>query len=53
MDNLRKGFPVLEQYTYLNTAASGLLPEKVWEFRQEHDLDYFLQASLLKYKMGE
>lgn len=53
MDNLRKGFPVLEQYTYLNTAASGLLPEKVWEFRQEHDLDYFLQASLLKDKMGE
>lgn len=40
MDNLRKGFPVLEQYTYLNTAASGLLPEKVWEYRQEHDLDF-------------
>ncbi|TBW30282.1 aminotransferase class V-fold PLP-dependent enzyme [Gramella sp. KN1008] len=53
MDNLRKGFPVLEQYTYLNTAASGLLPEKVWEFRQEHDLDFLISASLLKEKMGE
>ncbi len=53
MDNLRKGFPVLEQYTYLNTAASGLLPEKVWEFRQDHDMDFFLKASLLKEKMGE
>ena len=53
MDNLRKGFPVLEQYTYLNTAASGLLPEKVWEFRQEHDLDFLIKASLLKEKMGE
>ncbi|QYA24251.1 aminotransferase class V-fold PLP-dependent enzyme [Gramella sp. MT6] len=53
MDNLRKGFPVLEQYTYLNTAASGLLPEKVWEYRQEHDLDFFLKASLLKEKMGD
>ena len=53
MDNFRKGFPVLEQYTYLNTAASGLLPEKVWEFRQDHDMDFFLQASLLKDKMGD
>ena len=53
MDNLRKGLPVLEQYTYLNTAASGLLPEKVWEFRQDHDMDFFLKASLLKEKMGE
>lgn len=53
MHNLRKGFPVLEQYTYLNTAASGLLPEKVWEFRQEHDLDFLIKGSLLKDKMGE
>ncbi|WP_300437780.1 aminotransferase class V-fold PLP-dependent enzyme [Christiangramia sp.] len=53
MDNLRKDFPVLEQYTYLNTAASGLLPEKVWEFRQDHDMDFFLKASILKEKMGE
>ncbi|GAA4314783.1 aminotransferase class V-fold PLP-dependent enzyme [Christiangramia aestuarii] len=53
MDNLRKGFPVLEQYTYLNTAASGLLPEKVWEFRQEHDLDFLIKGSILKDKMGE
>lgn len=53
MDNLRKGFPVLEQYTYLNTAASGLLPEKVWEYRQEHDLDFLIQASILKEKQGK
>ncbi|WP_081211997.1 aminotransferase class V-fold PLP-dependent enzyme [Salegentibacter sediminis] len=53
MDKFRKGFPVLEQYTYLNTAASGLLPEKVWEFRQDHDLDFLLKAGVLKEKMGE
>jgi len=53
MDNLRKGFPVLEQYTYLNTAASGPLSEKVWEFRQDHDMDFLIKASLLKEKMGE
>lgn len=50
MENLRKGFPVLEQYTYLNTAASGLLAEQVWEFRQEHDLDFLLGASVFKDK---
>jgi len=53
MDNLRKGFPVLQQYTYLNTAACGLLPEKVWEFRQDHDMDFFLKASVIKQDMGE
>lgn len=53
MDNLRKGFPVLEQYTYLNTAASGLLPEKVWEFRQDHDMDFLIKGSILKEKMGD
>ena len=53
MDNLRKGFPMTEQYTYLNTAASGLLPEPVWEFRQDHDLDFFLKGSLFKEKMVE
>lgn len=53
MDNLRKGFPVLEQYIYFNTAACGLLPEKVWEYRQDHDMDFFLKASVLKDRMGE
>ena len=53
MENLRKGFPVLEQYTYLNTAASGLLPEAVWEFRQNHDLDFLLGASVFKEKQAE
>jgi selenocysteine lyase/cysteine desulfurase len=53
MDNLRKGFPVLEQYTYLNTASCGLLPEKVWEYRQDHDMDFLIKGSLLKEGMGE
>ena len=52
MEILRKGFPVLEQYTYLNTAASGLLPEAVWEFRQNHDLDFLLGASVFKEKQA-
>ncbi|WP_417885897.1 aminotransferase class V-fold PLP-dependent enzyme [Zunongwangia sp.] len=53
MSNLRKGFPVLERYTYLNTAASGLLNEKVLEFRQEHDLDFLISGSVFKENHGK
>lgn len=53
MKNLRKPFPILQQYKYFNTAASGLLSEKVFEFRQEHDLDFLISGSLLKEKQGE
>jgi selenocysteine lyase/cysteine desulfurase len=53
MKNLRKPFPVLKQYLYLNTAASGLLSEKVLEFRQDHDLDFLISGSILKEKQGE
>lgn len=53
MKNLRKPFPVLQQYIYLNTAASGLLSEKVFDFRQEHDLDLLVSGSILKEKQGK
>lgn len=53
MKNFRKEFPVLSQYTYLNTAASGLLSESVFEFRQDHDLDFLISGSILKENQGE
>ena len=53
MKNFKKQFPVLNQYTYLNTAASGLLPEHVLEFRQDHDLDFLISGSILKEKQGK
>lgn len=53
MKNLRKPFPVLEQYIYFNTAASGLLSEQVFDYRQEHDLDFLISASILKEKQGK
>lgn len=53
MKNFKKHFPVLNQYTYLNTAASGLLSEAVMEYRQDHDLDYLISGSILKEKQGE
>lgn len=53
MKNLRKGFPVLEQYTYLNIPASGLLSEKLLEFRQEHDLDFLIGGSIFREKTDQ
>ena len=53
MKNFKEQFPVLTQYTYLNTAASGLLPEVVLEFRQDHDLDFLISGSILKERQGE
>jgi len=48
MKNFAKLFPILNQYTYLNTAASGLLSVPVMDWRQDHDLDFLLQGSILK-----
>ena len=48
MKNFAKLFPILNQYTYLNTAASGLLSVPVMEWRQDHDLDFLVQGSILK-----
>ncbi len=43
-------FPMLKQYTYANTAATGLLSERLLEWRQEHDLDYLIGGSTMKAK---
>lgn len=53
MKNFTKLFPVLNQYTYLNTAASGLLSLPVMEWRQEHDLDFLVMGSKLKEGQGK
>ncbi len=50
MKNFKKQFPLLEQYAYLNTAASGLLSENLLEFRQDHDLDFLIGGSLFRDK---
>ncbi len=53
MKKLRKPFPVLRNYTYLNTASCGLLSEKVFEFRQDHDLDFLVYGSIHRDKQGK
>ncbi|WGK65495.1 aminotransferase class V-fold PLP-dependent enzyme [Croceiramulus getboli] len=50
--DFKKEFPVLQEYTYLNTAASGLLPRSVQAYRQQHDRDFMHQGSLLKDRQG-
>lgn len=48
MKNFADRFPVLNQYTYANTAACGLLSDGLMEWRQEHDLDYLIGGSLMQ-----
>lgn len=40
MQNIRNEFPVLDEYIYLNTAASGLMYHSLTEWRQQHTLDF-------------
>lgn len=40
----------MSQYIYANTAATGLLSDKLMEWRQEHDLDYLIGGSNMKTK---
>lgn len=48
ISSFRNQFPALRRYTYLNTAAWGLLHEDVLEWRQEHDLDFLIGGSTQK-----
>lgn len=45
-------FPLLQSFTYLNTAASGLLPKSVLNFRRAHDDAFFNEGSRLKLQQG-
>ncbi|MEZ4810515.1 MAG: aminotransferase class V-fold PLP-dependent enzyme [Allomuricauda sp.] len=53
MQTLRKKFPLLNQYLYANTAATGLLSEDLMEWRQGHDLDFLIGGSIMKLKSYE
>lgn len=50
MQKIIKQFPVLSQYTYVNTATSGLLYDGLLDWRQEHDLDFLIGGSMMKMK---
>ncbi|MCW9036840.1 MAG: aminotransferase, partial [Altibacter sp.] len=48
MEDLRKEFPVLSKYTYLNTASSGLISTSLVQWRHEHDLKLMEDASVFR-----
>lgn len=45
MPDFKKEFPVLANYTYLNTAYSGLMREDLVKWRRKCDEDYLLTGS--------
>ena len=48
MNSYADQFPVLSNYTYLNTASSGVLPLAVKEWRTQHDQDFLENASVFR-----
>ncbi len=48
MDYYKNEFPVLSEYTYLNTASSGLLSKSLTQWRHQHDLDFLNGGSLFR-----
>ncbi|QJD95547.1 aminotransferase class V-fold PLP-dependent enzyme [Mucilaginibacter robiniae] len=38
-------FPVLNNYTYVNTASSGILSQSLLNWRRQHDMDFMEQGS--------
>ncbi len=46
-------FPVLNSYSYLNTANSGILSRELLEWRTAHDQDFLLTGSLFRLKRDE
>ena len=46
--NFRQEFPVLNNYTYLNTASSGILSQPLLDWRRGHDTDFFNNGSIFR-----
>jgi selenocysteine lyase/cysteine desulfurase len=51
--NFLDQFPVLENYTYLNTANSGILSCDIAAWRSAHDQDYLSTGSFFRLKKDE
>lgn len=45
IEQFTKDFPAVSRFSYLNTAASGLLSEGLMEWRQNHDIDFLIGGS--------
>lgn len=38
-------YPIIEKYTYLNTASSGILSKPIQKWRNQHDIDFLMEGS--------
>lgn len=43
--NFTDQYPILNTFTYLNTASSGILSKSLLNWRREHDQDFFIKGS--------
>lgn len=50
MEDLKKQFPAISTCTYLNTAANGIVPKAVIDWRRQHDLELMNHASVFRDK---
>jgi len=48
MQDISQVFPVLDAYTYLNTASCGIISKPLIDWRHEHDKDLMNQASVFR-----
>ncbi|MBT8262261.1 MAG: aminotransferase class V-fold PLP-dependent enzyme [Bacteroidia bacterium] len=48
MEDFRKEFPVINDYTYLNTASCGLLSRSLVQWRHEHDIKLMEGGSVFR-----
>ena len=53
MEDLHTHFPALSSCTYLNTAANGLVPNSVLEWRRQHDTDLMIHSSSFRERAKE
>lgn len=51
--NFTTQFPVLNNYTYLNTASSGILSASIKQWRQAHDEDFMQNGSTFRLPQAE
>lgn len=48
MTDFKKDFPILNHYTYLNTASSGLISNSLFEWRRQQDVRLMEESSLFR-----
>lgn len=53
MKDFKKEFPVLQKYTYLNTASCGLLSQSLVDWRRQHDMNLLGGGSVFRDKHRE